>query len=63
MSLILQNTELKTCPFCGDKPMFTKDVLPNGMWQHKIFCDNCNFCLKTVRGEELLITQWNTRVN
>lgn len=61
MSLILSNLELKNCPFCGEKPLFTQDALPNGLWQYKIFCNNCNFCRKTDRGKELLVNQWNTR--
>ena len=53
--------ELKKCPFCGNKPTFTKDTYPNGICYYKIFCDICIFHFGTVMGEKSLITKWNTR--
>lgn len=61
MSIVLPNTELKKCPFCGEKPIFTKEPYPNGLWYYKIFCDTCIFHIGTVCGEAPLITKWNTR--
>lgn len=61
MSIVLSNIELKVCPFCGEKPIFTKDSHPNGLWYYKIFCDNCNFHIGTVKGENSIINKWNTR--
>ena len=54
--------EIKTCPFCGKKPVFKK-------WSNKEFILGCSYinCHATAQvikpTKELAIEAWNTRSN
>ncbi len=57
-----ETLKLKPCPFCGDTPELTYDILDQAF---RIECDGCWVVMKDVmdNGAEALVKEWNTRVS
>ena len=57
-----ETLKLKPCPFCGDTPELTYDILAQAF---RIECDGCWVVMKDVmdNGAEALVKEWNTRVS
>ena len=60
---LIQNPELKPCPFCGSENLTLKEI--GGMYNLAIECEDCLACgsiKKDLDKGETAIAAWNRRV-